>query len=188
MSVKHILPEKGPALSPEEKKRILRKRALLLAREPAAERAAGEVIDVIEFSLTGERYAVETSFVREVCPLREFTPLPGTPSFVFGLINVRGQIVSVVDIRKFFDLAGGGEGDMKRVIIVSGGGMEFGILADAIVGVLTIEVGEMQRSLPTLSGIREEFLRGITRDRLAVLDMERLLADGRIVVHDEAEA
>ena len=52
-------------------------------------------------SVTG----LSPDFVREVYPLKDYTPLPCTPPFVLGLVNVRGQIISVIDIKKFFDIA-----------------------------------------------------------------------------------
>ena len=83
------------------KKEILKARARALARESGAGTVV-QTIEVIEFLLAYERYAMELDHVREVFPLKEITPLPGTPPFVLGIINVRGQIVSVVDLKKFF--------------------------------------------------------------------------------------
>lgn len=188
----HALIGKGFSPGPEEKKKVLRARAELLAKEPE-EREAGECIEVVEFLLAQEHYGIETRYVREVYPLRDYTPVPCTPSFVLGLINVRGQIISVIDIKKFFDMSEKGLSDLNKVIILrsdepglsKAGGMEFGVLADAILGVRNIAVSEIQSSLPTLTGIREEFLRGVTGERTVVLDAEKLLADKNIIVHEE---
>jgi purine-binding chemotaxis protein CheW len=62
--------------------------------------------------------------------------------------------------------------------------MELGILADAVLGVRTIARNEFQPSLPTLTGIRSEYLKGITKDPLVVLDVEKILSDEKIVVND----
>ena len=62
--------------------------------------------------------------------------------------------------------------------------MELGILADAILGVRSITVEELQPALPTLTGIRAEYLKGITKDPLAVLDIEKILSDEKILVND----
>ena len=64
--------------------------------------------------------------------------------------------------------------------------MEFGVLADSIAGLLSVAVKDIQPSLPTLTGIRENFLRGVTRERIVVLDAKKLLADKNIIVHEEA--
>ena len=68
-----------------------------------AEEPAGRLVEVLEFELSGERYAVATSFVTEVFPLVSFTELFCTPPFVLGITNLRGRIVSIVDLRRFFD-------------------------------------------------------------------------------------
>lgn len=178
---------RGNLPTDEEKKRVLRARAHTLARESQAE-AAHEQLDVIEFVLAHERYAVEAACVREVYPLRDLTPLPGTPPFIAGIINVRGQILSVVDLKKFFDLPPRGLPEVDKVIILHDGAMEFGLLVDALPGQRRVPVAQIQPPLPTLTGIRLEYLRGVTADRLIVLAAERLLADPNLIVRQDSPA
>lgn len=166
---------------------ILRARARELAREPEREAATEEFLRVVEFLLAHERYAVESVYIREVYPLKELTPLPCTPPFILGIINVRGQILTVIDIKKFFDLPEKGLTDLNKVIILSADGMELGILADAIVGVRVLPLQEIQPPPPTLTGIRAEYLRGVTGERTVVLDVTRILDDEKIVVREEVE-
>lgn len=175
----------GVVTTVEERKRILKERAKTLAEEPEKEVRAEEYLDVLEFSLAYERYCIETSYIQEVYPLKELTPLPCTPNFVLGIINVRGQILSVIDIKKFFDIPEKGLTDLNKVIILSHDNIELGILADSIVGVRSIPLGDIQPSMPTLTGIREEYLRGITKERAVILDIARLLSDKKIIVHEE---
>lgn len=175
-------------MGPDEEEHILRERAKLLSREERSDRDGLAILDVVEFLLSGERYAVELSSVREVWPMKEYTPLPCTPAFVVGLINVRGQILSVVDIRKFFELPERGLTNLNRVIVLREDRMEFGILADAILGVRAVPLKELQVSLPTLNGIRSDYFKGVTHDRLIVLDAVKIVTDKRLVVHEEVEA
>lgn len=176
--------ERGWRPDPEAEKMILRQRARALAEEPEEE-GTGEVIGIVEFLLARERYGIEASHVREVYHLRDLSPVPCTPPFVVGIINVRGQIISVIDIKKFFDLPDKGLGDLNKVIILKSDEMEFGILADAVLDVSKVPLDELQPSLPTLTGIREEYLKGITRDRTVILDGGRLLADRKLVINEE---
>ena len=178
--------ERAWAPEPEETKRILKARAQALAREPGKAEAADARLEVLEFLLAHENYAVETQHVREVCPLENLTPLPCTPAFVLGIVNLRGEILSVIDIRKFFDLPQTGLPDLNKVIVLQSESMVFGILADAVLGVRRIPVAEVQPSLPTLTGIREKYLKGVTAGRTVVLDAARLLADEAIVVQEQA--
>ncbi len=172
------------ATPPETWNSILEARALALA-ERMDEAVIKEYIEVVVFLLAYETYCVETAYVREVYPLKDLTLLPGTPSFVAGIINVRGQVLSVIDIRDFFGLPKQGLSDLNKVIILTGDGMEFGILADAIVDVRNIQVDKIQPGLPTLTGIREDYLKGISADRQVILDAKKLLTDHSIVVHEE---
>jgi purine-binding chemotaxis protein CheW len=179
-------PEGEPAgEEPAGPRRVLRERALKLAREPEPEDSAPR-LELVEFLLSGERYAIESSFIREVYPLKELTPLPCTPPFVLGIVNIRGKILSVLDLRSFFELNDQGLSDLNKVLVLHQGGMEFGLLADAIVGVRTLQAGELKPTLPTLTEIRGEYLKGVSKERLVVLDAGKLLGDRRLVVHDEA--
>jgi purine-binding chemotaxis protein CheW len=180
--------ERGFEPTPEEKKRILKDRANSLARQPEKEEDPGKQLQVVEFLLAHERYAIETAYIQEVYPLRELTPLPGTPPFVLGIINVRGQILSLIDLKKFFELPEKGITDLNKVIIIHMDEMEFGILADAVIGVRSVSFNDLQPSLPTLTGIREEYLRGVTGERLIVLDAGKLLLDRNIIMHEDVEA
>jgi purine-binding chemotaxis protein CheW len=163
---------------------ILRARAKALARQPIQDSAEG-ALDILEFILSHETYAIELSWVRETCPLTDLTPLPGTPPFVAGIINVRGQIVSVIDMRRFFDLPVKGLTDLNKVIILHDGEMEFGILADEILGTRSLPLADVQPPLPTLTGIREEYLKGVTRERMVLLDGEKILTDKNLIVCQE---
>lgn len=166
---------------------ILSARAQALAI-PATPSRSGQEIEVIEFLLSGERYGLEFTFVREVFPLLELTRLPCTPAFVLGIVNVRGEIVSVIDLRKFFDLPEKGLSDLNKVIILHSESMTFGILADVVVGVRSLNRDELQSSLPTLTDLREEYLLGLTQEPMTILDASRLLADSRIVVQEMVDA
>lgn len=179
--------EHAAAPDAEETRRILKRRAQALARETEATAADGERIEAVEFVLAQERYALESRYVRDVCPLEQLTPIPCTPAFVLGVFNLRGEVLSVIDIKQFFDLPGKGLTDLNKVVVLESGAMRFGILADAIVGVHRIARSEIQPSLPTLTGIREEYLLGVTPDRTVVLDAERLLTAESIVLNEQVQ-
>jgi purine-binding chemotaxis protein CheW len=168
----------------EDIQRILKERAQILAREAVPAEAADAGIEVIEFLLAHERYAVALEYVREVYPLEDITPLPCTPSFVLGIVNVRGEILSVIDLKKFFDLPEKGLTDLNKVIVLESRDMVFGIIADAISGVRRIQRAGIQPSLPTLTGIREDYLLGVTAERVVILDAEKLLTDEKLIVQE----
>jgi purine-binding chemotaxis protein CheW len=181
--------EQGWTPSPSETNEILKARTRELADPLSETAAAGERrFELIEFALASERYGVDSSFVREVYPLTDLTPLPCTPRFVLGVINVRGEIVSVIDIKKFFDMPEKGLSDLNKVIILHSDAMTFGILADLIIGLRSIAASEIQPAPTGLTGIRDQYLMGVTHDRLVILDAVKLLMDQKIVVHETVEA
>jgi len=140
----------------------------------------------VEFLLAGERYAVESGCVREVYPLDGFTPLPCTPRFVLGMVNVRGEILAVIDLKKFFDLPDKGLPERSKVVLLGAEKVEFGLLADEVPGVRPIPLRDVQPSLPTLTDIRADYLKGVTKERLVILDAEKLLSDKKIIIGEEA--
>jgi purine-binding chemotaxis protein CheW len=186
-SVQELLVQKWEPL-PEQRKAILRERAKVLARTPLNQIQAGETIEVVEFLLAHEHYGIESCCVREIHPLKEYTPLPGTPPFVLGIINVRGQILSIIDIKRFFDLPAKGLTDLNKVIILQSDQMTFGILADAILGIRKISITEVRPALPTLTGIREEYLKGIAGECLVLLEAEKMLLDKKIIINEQVES
>jgi purine-binding chemotaxis protein CheW len=169
----------------EKKAQIFRNRAKALAAETGREQAGRQGIGVVEIELAHEKYAVESAYVREVLPLKELTPLPGTPAYVLGIINVRGQILSVIDLRVFFELPRDAQTRAGKVIVLKSGDMEVGLAADVVVQARSIPLDEIHPALPTMTGIRETYLRGIAGGDLVILDVGRLLADKSIVVNDE---
>jgi len=100
---------------------------------------------------------------------------------------LRGRILTVLDLRKLFDLPPRGLTELNRVILLRGQDTELGLLADSIGGVRQVVVSELQRSLSGLSGLRERFVQGITAQMLVVLDGARLLSDDSLKVNDETQ-
>ena len=178
------------AVSPpaRDKAAILKARARELARVPPRQPEPAAAIDVIVFTLSDERYAIEAAYVREVDPLSNLTPLPCTPPFIAGIVNVRGQILAVIDLKRFFGLPNKGLTDAHRAIILHSGETAFGVLADTVSGVWSLALDALLPALPTLTGIREHYLKGITNDRLVVLDAVKILADPVLIVNDQAPA
>jgi len=179
--------ERAVTPSVDEKNSTLKERATILAREPRNNEVVEECLEIVEFLLAQERYGIETRHIREVYPLKELTPLPSTPPFVLGVVNARGRIVPVVDIKTIFGLPDRGLTDLNKLIIVRVNGMELGLLADTIVGVQRVPLRDIQPSLPTLSGIRADYLKGVTKERRVIIDAEKMLLDEKLLVHGDME-
>jgi purine-binding chemotaxis protein CheW len=185
-SLQNIIDQKD-ILSPEDKRSLLKQRARALALREDDETGQRERIEIIVFRLAHETYGIETAFVREVYPLRDMTILPGTPSFVKGIINVRGQIVSVIDLKTFFNLPEKGIGELNKVIILCNERMEFGILADVVEGTQSVVCEDLMAAPPGVIGIGEQYLKGVTKEHVVVLEAESILNDKNVVVNEEVK-
>lgn len=170
--------------SPEEKSAILKNRAAALAREADVKEGDESQLAVVEFLLANEKYGVEPKFIRDIFPLKTLTPIPCTPPFVLGVTNLRGEVLPVLDLKIFFDLRGEGLTNLSKVIVIESESMEFGILADSVVGSRAVLEVEIQPVPSTFTGVREQYLKGVTEDRLAILDAAEILSDEGIVVHE----
>lgn len=190
--IKQRLRRAGESVPVEETDRrraeTLRERARALSRPQGAE-AAGveeEGVQAVVFTLGPERFAIESAYMTEVAQVTEIVPVPCTPDFVLGIVRLRGDVVSVIDLRKFFELPEKGLSDMNRLLVLSSGEMTFAVAADSVEGVREIKTGEL-RKLPTLSGVREEYLAGVSSQGITVLDGGKLLADRSIIINEMAD-
>jgi purine-binding chemotaxis protein CheW len=132
--------------------------------------------------LDQEFYGIETRYFREIVRLTEFTPIPGTPDFLVGVTNLRGEILAIVDLRKFLSVVSKGLTDLSRVVVLGGERCEFGVLADAMRGVIRLPVDSVFEPPGSVSGIGREYMRGVTKDSLVVLDGAVLLNDSRLLI------
>ncbi|MCU7494618.1 MAG: purine-binding chemotaxis protein CheW [Ignavibacteria bacterium] len=167
-----------------EKEAILRKRAEKLA-EKVSRNEAKEETEVIEFGLASERFAIETLYLKEVIHVKEITPVPLTPPFVKGIVNLRGNIISVLDIKVFFELPNDPNPGFKWVIILQDNEMTFGILADEIAGIKKLSLRNSIKILSDLNAIRQKYLKAVTSGRVAILDGSKLLNDSSLIINDK---
>ena len=175
----------SPPDAPAQAAALLRERARALARVPV-EPVRSRARDVLEFRLGEERYALDAAAVRDVLPLKHLTALPCTPHFVAGLVNVRGRVVVVIDLKRFLDTRAQGLTDHHNVVLIGREALEVGVLADSVEGVRTIDLDALQPPPAIVDG-RNGYIQGIGADRLALLDVETILADERLVVDEEVE-
>jgi purine-binding chemotaxis protein CheW len=171
----HSATQQTKGLSSEKKLTILKSRAQALARTPEETTASGQQIDITEFCLGDETYAFPSTVVREVYPLKGLTPLPCTPSFVLGVINVRGRIFPIVDLTALFGLAKQYVSEQSTAILLKVDNFEVGIVTNTVLGVRSLPHSEIHPPLSTLANSRARYLQGITTEGLIVLDAAKLL-------------
>jgi purine-binding chemotaxis protein CheW len=167
----------------EKMRAILEERARALSK--STEVKTGESMQLVVFSLANETYGIATDYVREVQPLRNVSPVPCTPELVVGVINIRGSIYSVIDIRSFFGVQKKDITDLTKVILVSAAGLEVGILADDVKGATSLPLSEIKAALAAQGSAKDEYIQGVTKDMLIILNLEAVLRDERVIVRQE---
>lgn len=164
---------------------ILKERAEKLKEKIDIASQESNALKVLSFFLADERYALEAEFVKRVIALKYYTPLPCTPEYLMGIINLESTILAIIDLKKLFNLPDKGITNLNRVVIVNYEGIEFGIITDEIIGRENIDIKEIQTALPDIAGIDSSLIRGVTADKLIVLDTKKLILDERLTINDK---
>lgn len=129
------------------------------------------------FTLADDLYGVEVERVQEVLRHQQFTPVPQAPAAVGGLINLRGQVVTAVDLRTVLGLERRDTGKEPMNVVVRVGGEAVSLLVDFIGGVVNVSEDQFERPPDTLRGKQRDFIRGAYKleDRLLMaLDVDRV--------------
>jgi purine-binding chemotaxis protein CheW len=139
----------------------------------------GDERQLVVFQLGAELYGVEISRVHEIIRLQSVTKVPRSPAFVEGVINLRGKVIPVVDLRRRFGLPTAEHTRASRIVVVELGDQVVGIVVDGVSEVLRVNTATVEPPSPVVAGIDSEYLHGIAKltDRLVILlDLDRILA------------
>lgn len=158
---------------------ILDDRAQRLARPPTAETPT-DTVGLLKFDLARERYAIETTFVRRIARLPRISPVPGVPDHFVGVINLNGEIVPIIDLRRLLGTSGGDSTESQRVIVLGRDRAELGIIVDATDEISTINIELLDK--PASTHTDQAFVRTVLHDALVVLDGATLLNDSRLFI------
>jgi purine-binding chemotaxis protein CheW len=143
-------------------------------------------VQLVTFRVGGEEFGLDVFAVHEILRYTEVRPVPKAPLFVEGVLDVRGALVPVVDLRKRFEVADTSTGDDTRIVLVEFQGERLGLIVDSVTEVLRVPETALLPPPRYVAGLAAEFLRGIVRleARLIVLlDMDRILSsDERIAL------
>lgn len=126
---------------------------------------------LVVFGLGDEVYGVDISRVQEIIRMQDITQVPGAPHFVEGVINLRGRIIPVIDLRRRFGLHDVQAGASSRIVVVETEGHVIGMIVDAVSEVLRVSTTCIEPPSPLLTGIDSEYIRGIAKleERLIIL-------------------
>jgi purine-binding chemotaxis protein CheW len=188
--------------TPETKERIWARRAAQLAKAPVEE-DIGERVALLVVRMGREVYGIDVQHVRDIRSAGQVTPVPRVPDWVVGVVNLRGHILSVIDLPSFFGLArdgrnGNGNGNGTEgpyLVVVEVFEMEVALLVDEVMAVETFSAGRMLGASDTIRGITPEYVHGVIDSSegdapsgmglLVVLNLPGVLSDERLIIHEE---
>lgn len=160
---------------------ILSERAKILAVElDSGARRAG--LDLLLFSLAGERYGIDTAFVQEVCKLANLTTVTGAPAHLVGLTNLRGEAIVVYDLTKFLPFPTLGFSQMADLIVIGKDNVEFAVVVDSLDSQYYLALTDILAAPPVEAG-STGYIRGVTKENLIVIDAEALISDQRLYIN-----
>jgi purine-binding chemotaxis protein CheW len=143
---------------------------------------------LVVFSLANEEYGVAITQVQEIIRQPEITRIPGMPLFIEGVINLRGRIIPIIDLRKRFKLEQQQVNDKTRVVVVDAGGQTIGLVVDSVSEVVNLPKDQVDPIPPSIASIDAEYLSGVGKleKRIVILlDLVKLLGDLEKVAIDE---
>lgn len=147
--------------------------------EQQVQQAAGPVSQWVTFELDDATYGIGVMQVREVLPMTEIAPVPGAPPHVMGIINLRGNVVTVIGTRMRFGLPSREPEAASRIVVIETGSQVAGILVDGVAEVTCIHDSEIDTAPGTGNEESARYIQGVVRrgdDLLILVDVDRLLA------------
>jgi len=152
-----------------------------LSNETAAKKDVNdEVLQWVTFKLDSEKYGINVMQVQEVLRYSEIAPVPGAPEYVLGIINLRGNVVTVIDTRSRFGLESSEISDNTRVVIIESDKQVIGILVDSAAEVVYLKASEIDLAPNVGNEESAKFIQGVTNrdgELLILVDLNKLLSD-----------
>ncbi|MDY6980806.1 MAG: chemotaxis protein CheW, partial [Pseudomonadota bacterium] len=137
-------------------------------------------IQWVTFKLEGEKYGIKVMQVQEVLRMNEIAPVPGAPDYVLGIINLRGNVVTVIDTRKRFGLPIREPDDSTRIVIVEAENQIVGILVDSVAEVANLRTSEIETAPNVGNDESAKYIQGVSSqdsELLILVDVNKLLTD-----------
>lgn len=138
------------------------------------------IVQWVTFHLENEKYGIKVMQVQEVLRMTEIAPVPGAPHYVLGIINLRGNVVTVIDTRRRFGLNDVENDDETRIVIVESNNNVVGILVDSVAEVVDLKVSEIETAPNVGNDESSKYIQGVSSrgDELLILvDVNKLLSD-----------
>jgi purine-binding chemotaxis protein CheW len=132
---------------------------------------SGEVVQVVSFRLGGEEYGVDIAQVQEIIRMVEITHVPRAPHFMEGVINLRGQLIPIIDLRTRFGMSRIDPTKSTRIVVTEIGSKRVGIVVDSVSEVLNIPIENVEAAPEMVAGVGTEYIQGVGKlgERLIIM-------------------
>ena len=150
------------------------------ANTAAVQAQDNTILRWVTFYLDNEKYGINVMQVQEVLRVSEIAPVPGAPEYVLGIINLRGNVVTVIDTRKRFGLEPRELDDAARIVIVESNDQVVGIMVDSVAEVVDLRVSEVEAAPNVGTEDSSRFIQGVASqdgELLIIVDLNKLLTD-----------
>ncbi len=150
-----------------------------VAEAVMVESQSEDLLQLVSFNLGKEEFAVDILKIQEINRLVEITKVPRSPDFVEGVINLRGKVIPIIDLRKRFNLPASESTKQTRVVVVDIDNMVVGLVVDAVSEVLRLPASTVEPPPPIVAGIDSEYISGVGKleDRLLILlELDKVLS------------
>ena len=134
---------------------------------------------LVIFEMNGEAYGIDVTCVQSIIPIQPINVVPGAPAFIEGIINLRGAVVPVVDLRARFNMPLPSQNHKSTIVIVELSHLRLGLIVDKVTDVTKIAKGEIEPPSPLLTSLETAYLRGVgkVKERLVILlDLGRVFS------------
>jgi len=138
------------------------------------------VVQWVTFRLDGETYGINVMQVQEVLRMTEIAPVPGAPDYVIGIINLRGNVVTVIETRKRFGLMSTEADDSTRIVIIESDNNIVGILVDSVAEVVNLRGSQIETAPNVGNEESSKYIQGVfsrEEDILILVDLNKFLSD-----------
>ncbi|SBV93340.1 Chemotaxis protein CheW [uncultured delta proteobacterium] len=144
-----------------------------------SQRKDDELLQLVTFSIGEEEFGVDILKVQEIIRTMEITKVPRAQDFVEGVINLRGKVIPIIDLRRRFGFASKPHDKHTRIIVIEINNMIVGFVVDSVSEVLRIPAATVEPPPPVVAGVESEYISGVGKleDRLLILlDLDKLLS------------
>ncbi len=142
-----------------------------------------DILHLVSFDVGGELFCAPITKIQEIIRCVNVVKIPNAPDFIEGIINLRGKVIAVIDLKKRFNMPEAEKHGQSRIVVVEMGGARVGLAVDSVEKVIKVEDAEFEKTPAIVSGVNRKFIQGVVKQKgtmLIVLDLDGVLSPEEI--------